>query len=197
MSIAKLPISRSAQRALIIAGPAFRAEPLNLLRRLGFEYAEADDPYAAMLQLSRKPEVYTDLVISLNSLYQEELAIIAAVKRRWPDIQVWLVGTDGRQAALAQAMRLGADGLVCEDGLQRTASAIPTQTTHLATSDKPDTATVASPKTDVLPAQEEDEGHGHEEDGLSDEPVLTAEELRALLQDQTFAPGRGRTNLPG
>ena len=43
-------------------------------------------------------------------------------KRRWPHLDVWLTHTDGRASTLAEAMRLGADALLADDGqLHRTA----------------------------------------------------------------------------
>src|SRR5206468_7809549 len=115
-----MPVTRPTGRALIIGSPACRTAPLNTLGRLGFTCAEVDDPYSAMAEICRRPLVYRAMILSLASLYREELAIIASVKRRWPHVDVWLTQTDGRHAALADAMRLGADGLLSEEGLHRT-----------------------------------------------------------------------------
>ncbi len=124
------------------------------------------------------------MILNLTSLYREELAFIESVKRRFPHVEVWLTQTDGRQASLAEAMRLGADGLLADDGMHRIA---------------------------ITPATESDGmrgnmGHGH--DAMSDdnnapsdqdisvgEPVLTADELRALLQEQPSFPPNGGGGL--
>jgi len=78
--------------------------------------------------LSRRPQTYGAMVLSLQSVYREELSLIATVKVRFPQVEIWLTDTDGRQASLADAMRLGADGLLGNDGLHRVAMAGPTET---------------------------------------------------------------------
>src|SRR5207302_5412481 len=80
-----LPVTRPAGRALLVGSDSCRPAPLRLLRQLGFHCEEAQDPYAAMAELARRPLAYWALVLSLNSLYREELPMIAAVKRRWPN----------------------------------------------------------------------------------------------------------------
>jgi hypothetical protein len=94
---------------------------LDLLQRLGFTCAEADDPYAAMAELCARPLAYNAMIISLNCLYKEELQIIKAAKTRFPHIEIWLAHTDGRQAAMVEGVRLGADGILADDGLHRLA----------------------------------------------------------------------------
>ncbi len=163
---------------MIVASPQARARPLKTLTDLGYQCTEMDDPYAAMADLCRRPLVYQSLVLCLGSLYREELEIIHSVKRRFPHIDIWLSGTDARAAALAHAMRLGADGLLADDGLHRTAL-LPSR----AENPRPAAAPLPpeppeAPAPAPLPARPpsapaEDEG----------EPVLSAEELRALLRD--------------
>ena len=120
MSGVSMPVSRPAGRALIVGSATCRPGPLGTLQRLGFVCAEVDDSYAGMAEICRKPLAYRAMILSLASLYREELPLIQAVKRRWPHVDVWLTHTDGRHAAMADAMRLGADGLLSEDGLHRT-----------------------------------------------------------------------------
>src|SRR3954470_6808119 len=130
MSGVSLPVTRPIGRALLVANPSSRAQPLTALQRLGYSCAEADDPYTGMLELCRNSLAYRALVVSLASLFKEELSFIESVKRRFPHVEVWLTQTDGRQASLAEAMRLGADGLLSEDGLHRIAvSTTPTSPT--------------------------------------------------------------------
>ena len=121
MSQVSLPVTRPAGRALLVSNPAARSDVRATLARLGYGCGEADDPYAAMAELCRRPLVYRAMILSLSGLYREELAIISAVKRRYPHVEIWLAHTDGRQAALAEAMSVGADGLLDEDGLHRVA----------------------------------------------------------------------------
>jgi len=171
MSAVSLPVTRPIGRALIVASPSSRSQPAAVLERLGYTVAEVDDPYAAMLELCRRPLVYRAIILSLTSLYKEELAVVQTVKQRFPHVEVWLTQTDGRQASLAESMRMGADGLLSEDGLHRIAI------TAAAESSAPAPVPVAQP-------DERDEEDSMESDMSIGEPVLTADELRALLQEQ-------------
>src|SRR5829696_3493899 len=123
MSGLTLPVDRPTGRALLVAGPGSRGRTMELLGELGFATTESDDPYAAMTELCRRPLVYRAVILSLASVYREELSIIPAIKSRFPHVELWLAHTDGRQASLAEAMRLGADGLLADDGLHRVAGA--------------------------------------------------------------------------
>ena len=194
MSGLSLPVSRPTGRALLVASTGNRAHPQQILTDLGFETTPADDPYAAMTELCRRPLVYRAMIVSLASLYREELAVIGAVKSRYPHVEVWLAHTDGRQAALAEAMRLGADGLLAEDGLHR----IATGPAPAVTSTPPVTeagATGADGASDASrdksPAELAAAAH---DDSLSDMtegspgPILTPDELRALLHEQSPVP---------
>ena len=175
MSGLSLPVHRPTGRALLVASPASRANTLEILGDLRFDVTEVDDPYAAMTELCRRPLVYRAVILSLASLYREELAIVAAVKSRFPHVELWLAHTDGRQAALAEAMRLGADGLLADDGLHRVAG---TTTTPVATP--------AAQPAEPQPAPEEP--HAETTATHEDAPVLTPDELRALLHEQSAVP---------
>jgi len=181
MAGVSMPVTRPAGRALIIGLPSCRTTPLNTLQRMGFTCAEIDDPYSAMAEICRRPLVYRAIILSLASMYREELAIIQSVKRRWPHIDVWLTQTDGRHAALADAMRLGADGLLSDDGLHRTAMATGMEG-HYSQGD----AMAFGANSAVAPA-DQNEQSGEDEFG-GNEPILTAEELRALLAEQPMTP---------
>ena len=181
MTGVSMPVTRPTGRALIIGSPACRNAPLGTLQRLGFTCAEIDDPYSAMAELCRRPLVYRAIILSLASLYREEMPLIQAVKRRWPHVDIWLTQTDGRHAALADAMRLGADGLLSEDGLHRTALAGGTTDTVYRSSEGAAGPTItpvsAVPPVDHSPDPQDEEMSGNE-------PILTADELRALLAEQ-------------
>lgn len=178
MAGVSMPVTRPTGRALIIGLPSCRTAPLNTLQRMGFTCAEIDDPYSAMAELCRRPLVYRAIILSLASMYREEMAIIQSVKRRWPHIDVWLTQTDGRHAALADAMRLGADGLLSDDGLHRTAIASGGFEGPYSHED------AAPAKT----AADADRSDSPEDEFGSNEPILTAEELRALLAEQPLIP---------
>jgi DNA-binding NarL/FixJ family response regulator len=161
---------------LVVASASSRAQPLGVLQQLGYSCAEADDPYTAMAEVCRRPLVYRALILSLTSLYKEELAVVQSIKHRFPHIEVWLTQTDGRQASLAEAMRLGADGLLGDDGLHRIA---------MTAAREPVAATrsVIEPQQHS-PVEEPAEDSPADYDPGIGEPVLTADELRALLQEQ-------------
>ena len=202
MSGLSLPVNRSTGRALLVAGAGNRARALEVLREMGFGATELDDPYAAMTELCRRPLVYRAMILSLASLYREELSIIAAVKARFPHVEVWLAQTDGRQAALAEGLRLGADGLLSEDGLHRlahaatpvpSAASIPTTgTTAPARPADPSAETTTPPparpgQVPVLVERKAPEA-APAAAAAPAEPLLTADELRALLQEQSSVP---------
>ena len=123
MSSVSLPVTRPTGRALLVGSVDYRERPLGLLQDIGFICVEADDPYSAMAELSQRPQAYRAMILSLQSVFQEELPLIATVKGRFPHIEIWVTDTDGRQAALAEAMCFGADGLLADDGLHRVAVA--------------------------------------------------------------------------
>jgi hypothetical protein len=180
MTGVSMPVTRPTGRALIIGSPSCRTAPLNTLQRLGFTCAEIDDPYAAMAEVCRRPLVYRAIILSLASMYREELAIIQSIKRRWPHVDIWLTQTDGRHAALADAMRLGADGLLSDDGLHRTAIA-GSASESLYSRSEAGSGTGAWPVSAVPPVDPND---SIDPDIGDNEPILTADELRALLAEQ-------------
>ena len=189
MAGVSLPVTRPAGRALVVAHPTGRAQPVEAMNAIGFDCAAVDDPYTAMSEIAARPMVYRALVLGLAGMYREELELIRAVKRRFPHVEVWLTQTDGRHSALAEAMRLGADGLLAEDGLHRTALGAPDYAAPAAVVNE-------SPAADGTQEEfEPEESKSLEpiarEEPASCEPVLSAEELRALLEEQpVFPPDR-------
>jgi hypothetical protein len=185
---------------LLVAGAGNRTGALDILRNLDFGATEIDDPYAAMAELCRRPLVYRAVILSLASLYREELSIIPAVKARFPHVEVWLAQTDGRQAALAEGMRLGADGLLAEDGLHRVAHpatpGAPTGTTAAALWTDPPRRAADASTSHSAPSASDSHADDEDEDALRDAasdnaaagPVLTPAELRALLHEQSPVP---------
>lgn len=197
MSGVSLPVTRPSGRALLVCNPASRPPVFDALGRLGYGCGEADDPYAAMAELCRRPLVYRAVILSLASLYREELVIIRTLKRRYPQVEVWLAHTDGRQSALAEAMRLGADGLLDDDGFHRVVLAAPASEAAPAVYAEHDA--IGSPEPLLGPSRltAEDAGPSASESGAgepddtSGEPILSAEELRALLLEQPSMPPAG------
>jgi hypothetical protein len=174
---------------LIIGSAACRAEPLVVLQRQGYHCAEIDNPYSAMAELCRRPLAYRAVIVSLQSIFREELGLISTLKRRFGHLEIWLSQTDGRQASLVEAMRLGADGLLADDGLHRLAPSSrsapgapqPPAIPHEEDATRPGPQAMAE-ESELPPAHDADSGEGSDESSIG-EPVLTADELRALLQD--------------
>jgi hypothetical protein len=185
MSGVSLPVTRPTGRAIIVGQPACRSAPLAVLQRIGFACTEVDDPYEAMVHLCRRPLFFSTVILSLNSLFREELAMIASLKMRFSHVEVWLTDTDGRQAALAEAMRLGADGLVAQDGLHRMGS-----TTASSPPAMPFASSALAPAPASPPPRDDDEqvDPSAVSERIAD-PLLTAEELRALLAESPGNPG--------
>src|SRR3954470_20074630 len=125
MSGVSLPVNRPTGRAIVVGSAGCRGAAVQTLRSLGFQSIEADDPYSAAAELSKRSMTYRAMILCLNSLYREELSFIASIKHRYPHIDIWLSQTDGRAAALAEALRLGADGLLSDDGPPRFAMSEP------------------------------------------------------------------------
>ncbi len=192
MSAVSLPVERPVGRALVVAHASGRAALAEMLARLGYESGECEDPYTATLELTRRRLAYRALVLSLAGLYREELALITTVKRRFPHVEIWLCHTDGRQAALAEAMRMGADGLIDDEGFHRIAAppvheTVVYQSMPVSSIPKP-TMLPELPKREPAPDEADGDEPMQESKGAIGEPVLTAEELRALLQDQPVMP---------
>ena len=188
MSQVSLPVTRPSGRALLVGNPGSRPQVRDTLDRLGYGSAESDDPYAAMAELCRRPLAYRAVILSLAGLYREELTIIRAIKRRYPHTEIWLAHTDGRQSLLAEAMRLGADGLLDDDGLHRVAlSAAPLADQALSHGEAAEFAELPAAPA----ATEARMPEPIEDDPLIGEPLLSADELRALLQEQPSMPPAG------
>jgi hypothetical protein len=194
MAGVSFPVKRPVGRALVVASASSRSQPLAAMQALGYTCAEIDDPYAAAAELFQRPLVYRCLILSLASLYREELSFIGTLKRRLPHVDVWLTHIDGRHAALAEALRLGADGLLGEDGaLHRMGVPQPGDATGAGRPSSPsfsadideaaDSGATSSPSQHVF-----HEGGADEADMPEGQPVLSAEELRALLQEQPTLP---------
>ncbi len=178
MLSANVNIPKAVGHALVVGNDGCRNEPRQALAGIGYEIDECNDPYAAFLELCRRPLVYRALVLSLQCLYPDELTIISTVRRRFPHVNIWLSHTDGRQSFLVEAMRLGAEALIDKTGIHTLA-------------DPPMSAGPASAKPMTfrpVPASAHHDGDGEEHASSRvgtrvAEPVLSAEELRALLGD--------------
>jgi hypothetical protein len=153
------------------------------MQALGFECAEIDDPYAAVAELYRRPLVYRALVLSLAGLFKEELPLVGSLKKRLPHIEVWLTHIEGRQAAMAEAMRQGADGLLDEDGVLH----------RMAVKGGEAVPPLAGVADEDAPPPEEVQALTHPipDAPTEGEPLLSADELRALLAEHPAIEGEG------
>lgn len=195
----------------MVGTAALRGDAVESARALGLSIVESEDPYSAMAELAREPRRFHAVILSLQSLYREELQIIPSIKLAIPAVEIWLTDAEGRSAALAQAMRLGAEGLLGEEGLHRTAPGSATEaltaakgsgSVHVkpvddrAVDDRAMAATRAQGRDEPVAAtpirtaeraeRPQNRAAVAEEDpynGSPGEPVLTADELRALLHD--------------
>ena len=142
MPLADSPTTEPADAVLVVGTVAHRKWIVAAVGAMGIASAETDDPYAAMAELCRRPQRYRAVVLSLQGVYREELPVIAAVHRLaartgGTPVEVWLADLDGRAVALAEAMRLGVDALLVEDGLHRVGTADPAATGAGAAEAKP------------------------------------------------------------
>jgi hypothetical protein len=182
MSGLSIPVQRPTGRAIVVGNGVSRAFGVGVLEALGYQCFETESPYEAMMELAKRPMAYRGMTLSLNSLYREELPLIAAVKGRYPGVEIWLTQADGRTAALAEALKFGADGLLAEDGLHRL-SGQPVPSSPV-TAPRP---APQGPPPVVPPApsvHQPDPRHDRAFlEAPAGEPILTADELRALLQE--------------
>jgi hypothetical protein len=156
------------------------------MRAMGYEVHGVDNPYAAFVELLDRPLVYRSVVVSLAATYREELSLIKAIRGRLPHVDVLLAHTDGRAGAMAEAMRLGATGLLDDETVHRLGDIAPPPADPFA----------SPPARDQFQQRDEDEVDPADEPMQDEEsneldPILTAEELRALLQEQPTLPGHG------
>ena len=156
----------AAGLALVVGTPERRRHAVSAVEAGGAIAVQVDDPYIAMAELSRSPAGFSTVVLSLHGVYREELQIIAAIRRRFPHVDVWLTDLDGRSAALAEAMRLGADGLLGEDGLHRLSTRANRETTVASE------PTISRVTSAARPQEANGNGHamGRPETAISDRP---------------------------
>lgn len=172
-----------AGHALLICLPSSQEALQKQMNALGFGIANVDNPYAALVELLDRPLVYRSLVISLAAIYREELSVIKTIRVRLPHVDVLLAHTDGRAASMAEAMRMGATGILDAEAV------------HLLPETAPLKTEISTPATAIEPpptvTSSTNPEHGADEEPNDFDPLLTAEELRALLQEQPTLPGHG------
>lgn len=160
-------------QALVVAHADAQAALQDTLAQIGFGGVFIGDPYAATLELARRPRAFQAVVLSLSALYPPELRMVEVLKRRFAHVDVILTDIAGRSATLAEAVALGADAWLEDDRLHRVAL----QTTPSARQ------SMLAPPDDAEspPSRERNQTGGP---AASRETVLTSEELAALLEDE-------------
>ena len=106
-------------QALVVANSDADAVITQALERIGYSSSVAPDPYAAAVEVVRRPLVFRAVVLSLAALYPEEVRLIDLIKQRFGHMEVFLADTVGRTGAVAEATRSGADAILVGDHLQR------------------------------------------------------------------------------
>ncbi|HEY1685967.1 MAG TPA: hypothetical protein VGG19_14475 [Tepidisphaeraceae bacterium] len=146
-------------RALLI-GKRAAAEDAELLAQQGLQVELSHDPYAAVAELSSRPLVYRAVVVPMPQIFPEELSFIRVVKRRFPHVQV--IASEVPERKLEEMRKLGVDAILLDTEIRVLTPAAP-------------------PKVEpqIAPVQKSVSVN-------DSQPVLTAEELRALLSDGPF-----------
>lgn len=182
------------QRVAVIGAGEVLPRVLGQLHRLGAACVVLDDPYRAIAEMARRPGSYPVAVFVLPSIYPNELPAIAAILRHSPGTRVVLAAAEQQVALLAAALRLGASGVVTEEGIESfgTSEREPAPPPSIVPARPP--AVMHAPPARVVEAkppspalQEEVEAEEpepeHEQDMDVQDPILTADELHALLHD--------------
>lgn len=171
----------AAGHALVACNAALSIPLGEQLEAIGYRATLSPDPYALLIELLEQPMVYDAVVLSLPAIYREELWIIRTIRERMPMVDVLIAHSDGRHAALAEAMRLGATGLIGEEGIHRLvrlSEPPPQEINHDRGSSKTERDESRRVVADSVDESVADDG----------QPLLSADELRALLAEQPSLP---------
>lgn len=160
-------------RVALIAGPTTRDQHAETLMRAGYDVYGFDDPYDAMLAICRKPLVFRAVTLSLQGIYLQELAIIPVISRRYPHMRLVACDTHGRRAAFDRARELGVTDQLDGGGIRPVEN---------AKKRDPGTVRLSNASTDLpMPPGLTSAEAAALAEPIDDGPLLTPEELRALL----------------
>ncbi|MEM6562204.1 MAG: hypothetical protein AAF656_11435 [Planctomycetota bacterium] len=153
--------------ALVATGP-MRDRRAETLMTAGYDVHGFDDPYAAMLAICRKPLVFRALAVSLQAIYPKELDLVSAVAQRFPHVRLLACDTDGRRTTLIDAVQRGVTDILDDHGITPADTERESADVSLANpAELTDEETAALARPTDTPT----------------DPVLTPEEIRALLSD--------------
>jgi hypothetical protein len=148
-------------RALLI-GRRVADDDADALVELGMQVELSADPYAAMAELTSRPLAYRAVVLPVPELFPEELVLARVVKKRYPHLQIIASDVPEGSNRLEELRREGIEAILSAGRLR------PIE---------------AAPKSEPAPPPAENAKS-------APEPVLTAEELRALLGDDSLSARR-------
>ncbi len=172
------------------------------LRGLGAGVTSVADAYALMRQISDVESPKVELVVLLlTCMYPEELAVIGAIRAAAPGARVVVGATDGATTLLAWAIRAGVDGIFAGSGIEwltaeggavrGAASGGAPQAGKLDTrepllrEDADDARHRRGARNDVHVGADDADGDV-DDDGIL-KPLISPEELRALLGEEPAA----------
>lgn len=188
------------------------ARTLGLLHRMGARCTVWEDAYQAACEVARHPDTFFAVVVILPCCYQAELAVISTIRTYARNTRVYVADAEQHVSMLTGAMRLGATGLLTQAGVELFAepagydfdqSVGAEGQGDVLVTDEPGAAAehlsaladgpvVTSANVD----EEELEGEEFDDSPLAPvEPILSAEELHALLHDdevRSTTQARGR-----
>lgn len=189
--------SLDGRRVAVVGSGEALARVLGLLHREGAACEAVNDPYRVVGLVAGSSGV-SAVVLVLPCLYPEEMAVVGAL-RRLTGVPVIVAAADGLMSQLSAAIREGATAILTERGIDWLG--VPASTGPLPPAATPGSTEVTPPPTPIrstpqvdVTTPEDRFDELSEESGPPPEPVLSAEELRALLQEPVpVARGVSRT----
>ena len=176
-------------RVMVVGVGDVLARVLGTLHRLGAACVAVDDPYRAVLEVagsqgSARGGTCDAVVFALPCLFPGEVAAIRAISKLRPAPIILVAAAEQQLSLLTAAIREGAVGVITERGIEWLASIAPEHATPEPLPEQlliDDSAETDSAQFDA----DADSDDADAEFDLTEptEPLLTAEELKALLHD--------------
>ena len=150
------------------------------------------DPYVAMLHIARDPGAVSRVFIDLQQFFDSEIPFVAAVRAIAPQCRIIALGSESRPSLLAKAIGAGVDGLLA-DGKIRWLRESPLRSQPLSRTNPIETSAAIELVDPPETLSTADSTRDPTDSSASDfpgaaEPLLTAEELKALLSDHGIQP---------
>lgn len=180
----------SGARVAVVGSGEVLARVLGQLHTMGAGCIALEDPYRAAADIARRHDRYDAVVIALPCLYAEELPLIATLRRLAPTARIILAAADQHVSMLAAAMRFGASAVLTAQGIELLAASEslepnPAVAGQSSTPLSPRAAEVETQREpEAEPVAEADQATDDEDAFNGGHPLLSAEELHALLHDE-------------